>query len=103
MSIFHAFQSNLTHRFHNGLFVAGNYMFSHALDDGSVGAGEAGAAENVACFRCDYAKSDFDVRHSGNASVVYDLPFGRGSRFLNSRKLADAWSGMVSRLPALFP
>jgi hypothetical protein len=93
MSIFHAFQSNLTHRFHNGFFVAGNYMFSHALDDGSVGAGEADAAENVACFRCDYARSDFDVRHSGNASVVYDLPFGRGRRFLNSSKLADAFVG----------
>jgi Carboxypeptidase regulatory-like domain/TonB dependent receptor len=93
MSIFHAFQANLTHRFHNGFFVAGNYMFSHALDDGSVGAGEADAAENVACFRCDYAGSDFDVRHSGNASVVYDLPFGRGRRFLNSSKLADAFVG----------
>jgi hypothetical protein len=93
MSIFHAFQANLTHRFHNGFFVAGNYMFSHALDDGSVGAGEADAAENVACFRCDYARSDFDVRHSGNASVVYDFPFGRERRFLNSSKLADAFVG----------
>jgi len=51
MSIFHALQANLTHRFHNGFFVAGNYMLPHALDDGSVGAGEADAAENVACFR----------------------------------------------------
>ena len=93
MSIFHALQTNLTHRFHNGFFVAGNYMLSHALDDGSVGAGEADAAENVACFRCDYARSNFDVRHSGNASVVYDLPFGRGRRFLNKSKLADAVIG----------
>jgi TonB dependent receptor-like, beta-barrel len=93
MSIFHALQTNLTHRFHNGFFVAGNYMFSHALDDGSVGAGEADAAENVACFRCDYARSDFDVRHSGNASVVYDLPFGRGRRFLNKSKLTNALVG----------
>jgi hypothetical protein len=93
MSIFHALQANLTHRFHNGFFVAGNYMLSHALDDGSVGAGEADAAENIACFRCDYAKSDFDVRHSGNASVVYDLPFGRGRRFLNQNKLTDIFIG----------
>lgn len=93
MSIFHAFQANLTHRFHNGFFVAGNYMFSHALDDGSVGAGEADAAENIACFRCAYARSDFDVRHTGNASVVYDLPFRRGRRFLNQSKLTDALVG----------
>jgi hypothetical protein len=30
MSMFNALQANLTHRFHNGFFVAGNYMFSHA-------------------------------------------------------------------------
>jgi hypothetical protein len=93
MSIFHALQTNLTHRFHNGFFVAGNYMYSHALDDGSVGAGEADAAENVSCFRCDYARSDFDVRHTGNASVVYDLPLGRGRRFLNQSRLLDAFLG----------
>jgi hypothetical protein len=93
MSIFHALQVNLTRRFYNGFFVAGNYMLSHALDDGSVGAGEADAAENIACFRCDYARSDFDVRQSGNASVVYDLPIGKGRRFLNQSKLTDAFLG----------
>jgi hypothetical protein len=92
-SIFHALQANLTRRFYNGFFVAGNYMLSHALDDGSVGAGEADAAENISCFRCDYARSDFDVRQSGNASVVYDLPFGRGRRFLNQSRLTDVFLG----------
>jgi hypothetical protein len=52
----------------------------------------------------DYARSNFDVRHSGNASVVYDLPFGRGRRFLNKRKLTDALIGGWSvDSPALLP
>jgi hypothetical protein len=43
-SIFHAVQFNINRRFHNGLFFAANYMLSHALNDGSVGAGEADSA-----------------------------------------------------------
>jgi hypothetical protein len=93
MSIFHALQLNLVRRFHNGLFLSGNYMYSHALDDGSVGAGEALSAQNVSCWRCEYANSAFDVRHSANASLVYNLPFGIGQRYLNSSRLADVFLG----------
>ena len=85
MSIFHAAQVNVSRRYHNGLFMAGNYMYSHALDDGSVGAGEGDAAQNVQCFACEYASSDYDVRHTGNISMVYDLPFGSGRQFLSNR------------------
>ena len=89
MSIFHGLQFNLVHRFHNGFFVSGNYMYSHAQDDNSVGAGEANSAQNVACYRCEYANSQYDVRHTANASVVYNLPFGRGRPFLNQNTVAD--------------
>jgi hypothetical protein len=88
MSNFNAFITSVNRRFHNGFFLAGNYMYSHALDDGSVGAGDADAAQNVACFRCDYASSDFDARHSGTVSAVYELPFGRGRRYLSSGETA---------------
>ena len=89
MSIFNAVQVNLVRRFHDGFFLSGNYMYSHALDDNSVGAGEANSAENVACFRCEYANSQYDVRHTANASLVYNLPFGRGRRFVNNNTFAD--------------
>jgi molybdate/tungstate transport system substrate-binding protein len=36
MSIFHALQINVNRRFHNGLFLAGNFMYSHALNDGML-------------------------------------------------------------------
>ena len=93
MSIFHAVQLNVNRRFHNGFFVAGNYMLSHALNDGSVGAGEANAAENVQNFRADYGNSIYDTRHVGNLSAVYDLPFGRGRQFMNSNRGADLVAG----------
>jgi hypothetical protein len=93
MSIFHALQVNLTRRFHNGLFVGGNYMYSHALDDNAVGAGESNSAQNVACFRCDYANSQYDVRNTANASLVYELPFGIGRRFMNQSRAMDLMLG----------
>jgi hypothetical protein len=92
-SSFHAIVASVNRRFHNGLFLGGNYMYSHALNDGSVGAGDGDAAQNVACFSCDYASSDFDARHSGTFSAVYDLPFGRGRRYLNSNTAVDLLAG----------
>ncbi len=92
-SNFNALQVNLNRRFHNGFFLAGNYMYSHALNDGSVGAGDSFAAENVNDFAGSYGNSAYDTRHSGNASLVYDLPFGRGRRYLNSSRVADAFGG----------
>ncbi len=93
MSIFNALQVNITRRFHNGLFLGANYMLSHALDDGSVGAGEADAAEDVNCFRCEYGSSDDDVRNTGNVSLVYDLPFGLGRKYMNTNHATDAVLG----------
>jgi hypothetical protein len=93
MSSFNALITSVNRRFHNGLFLAGNYMYSHALNDGSVGAGDADAAQNLTCFRCDYASSDFDSRHSGTFSAVYELPFGRGRRYLNSGTAFDLLGG----------
>jgi hypothetical protein len=92
-SNFNAAIVSFNRRFHNGLFLAGNYMYSHALNDGSVGAGDADAAQNVACFACDYASSDFDARNSGTMGAVYELPFGRGRRYLNNSKALDLAAG----------
>lgn len=92
-SKFSALQVSFNRRFHDGLFIGGNYMYSHALDDGSVGSGDADAPQNIACFSCDYANSDFDSRHSGTASLVYDLPFGKGRMYLSSGNAANLLVG----------
>jgi hypothetical protein len=95
-SNFNALVASVNRRFHSGLFLAGNYMYSHALNDGSVGAGDADAAQNNACFICDYASSDFDARNSGTFGAVYELPFGRGRQYLTNSTpldlLAGGWS-----------
>ncbi len=70
----------LTH----GWLVSGNYMWSHAINDGSLGSGvEDDFPENVSCRACERASSDEDARQSFSASTVYQLPFGPGRAYLN--------------------
>jgi hypothetical protein len=88
-STFQALQLSAKRTFKNGLFLDANYSWSHAIDDDSVGAGDANAAENVNCFRCDKASSDFDVRHTGNISMTYQLPFGQGRRFFTGGRFTN--------------
>ena len=65
-----------------------NYTWSHSIDNGSAaesGAGQFGGTlqnvYNVGAFR---GSSDFDIRHNLNANAVYELPFGKGQKFLGS-------------------
>jgi hypothetical protein len=40
-------------------------------------------------FRLNYGPSPFDIRHIVHASGTYDLPFGKGKKFLSQNKLAN--------------
>ena len=68
-----------------GLYALLGYTYSHTYDNGlSDGLGSLLSApyfplpnwENL-----DWAPSQLDVRNSFTASVIYDLPFGRGKKF----------------------
>ena len=41
----------------------------------------------------NYGPSPFDIRHIIHASGTYDLPFGRGKKFLNQSKIANEIAG----------
>lgn len=72
------------------------FTWAKSLDDksaaaglGSDGGGYQGFMDNHNPGR-DYGPSNFDVDHRFVASYVYDLPFGRGKRFLgNANKALD--------------
>jgi hypothetical protein len=81
-----------------------NYTWGHSLDDASglqsEGAYGNNSGSNGAFIvnslqqRGNYGNSDFDVRHSINADVVWDLPLGKGHAFLNSSgRTLDAFLG----------
>jgi hypothetical protein len=71
-------QTSLQRSFTRGWLVSANYLWSHEIDDGSLGGGDADFPENVACRRCSRASGDFDVRHSFSVNSVYQFPFGQG-------------------------
>jgi len=87
-SKFNSLQVSLQRRFVRGWLWETQYMWSHSINDGSIGGGESNAPENVACRRCDRGPSVFDVRHNLVINSVYQLPFGPGRAYLNDSGLA---------------
>ncbi len=104
-------------RFANNLDFTAAYTFAKSTDDFSSDASFAGRTPSLlnlgasaatgfqgggALFvdrprEADKGASDFDVRHSLVISHIYDLPFGKGQRFLSdSNRLADALVGGFS-------
>ena len=92
-STFEAMQLNLRRAFQNGFLLSSNYMWSHSINDGSIGGGDSDTPQNSFCRSCDKASSDFDVRQLFNVSTVYALPFGAGKRFLSSPGLVRTLLG----------
>lgn len=83
---YNALQTKLNRRLSNGLMVTAAYTWSHAMDNsadalstapGGIVVGSGG----VPLLNYQYGSSDNDQRHLFAASVIYELPFGRGKSF----------------------
>jgi hypothetical protein len=74
-STFEALQANVRRTFTNGFLLNANYMWSHSINDGSIGGGESDTPQDSFCRACDKASSDDDVRQTFNLSALYALPF----------------------------
>lgn len=104
-SIRHAGYINLVKRYSNGILINSNYTYAKSIDDASSEGGDKniltavnGQVDGQIAFggtrANDRSVSTFDQRHVFNNSVVYDLPFGRGRRFLaNTWKPLDLAAG----------
>jgi Carboxypeptidase regulatory-like domain len=86
-SNYNAVSVKLTRRLSQGLSFLAGYTFSKSLDASSAVNPANGAAirapQNGWCVRCEYGLSDFDTRHRFVSSMLFELPVGRGKRFLN--------------------
>jgi hypothetical protein len=82
-SDFNALNLKLERRFSSGWQILMAHTWAKSIDTDS--AGSYGSPNlNPANFQLDKGPSDFDIRHRFVASVVYELPFGKGKRFLNN-------------------
>ncbi len=88
-SNFNAMQVSLHRQFVNGFLLGGQYMWSHSINEGSVGGGEASEPQNVNDRRGDRGNSAQDVRHTATVNWIYELPLGRGRRYLNQSGFVD--------------
>ncbi|MDQ6706626.1 MAG: TonB-dependent receptor, partial [Acidobacteriota bacterium] len=80
-SIYNALQTRMEKRFSGDLSFLLAYTWSHAIDTASRGSGGSWH-QNAHLLRQDRGSADFDVRHRFTASYIYQLPIGRGKRFL---------------------
>ncbi|HEY1216075.1 MAG TPA: TonB-dependent receptor, partial [Bryobacteraceae bacterium] len=94
-STFHALIVSAQRHMSSGWVMGANYMWSHAINDGSLGGGEADiiSPENPFCRSCEKASSAQDIRHFLTMNSVYTLPFGAGRRYLSQPGLARAIFG----------
>ena len=97
-SNFHALVITAQRHLRSGLVMGANYMWSHAINDGSLGGGEADivSTQNPFCRTCERGDSAQDIRHFFTANAVYDLPWGAGKRRLSQagpvRAILGGWS-----------
>jgi hypothetical protein len=94
-SNYHAAQFTLRRRFSSGLGMSLAYTFAKSIDNQSVdpvGSTSGGAITNTTSraptdirdFGLDRGRSDFDRRHILQGATVWEVPVGKGKRFLNS-------------------
>lgn len=93
VSSYDALQAQITRRFSNGLLFNVNYTWSHMLSDqDSSGWGSNAGAQvyqNAYAPMANYGPSNFDIRQMLKGHIGYELPFGKGRRWVNASKAAD--------------
>jgi hypothetical protein len=93
---YHAMTVTVRRAFATGWSFDMNYTWSHSIDNASAAEGAAGqdgaVVQNVFFPSQFRGSSDFDIRQQVNANVVYELPFGKGKRFLHD---APGWANQI--------
>ncbi len=103
---YHAMTMTVRRPLSAGLSFDLNYTLSHSIDNESSAASGAGRGGgvilNVWQPGINKASSDFDIRHQLNANFLYELPFGKGKRYMGSvngwmNQLVGGWqlSGLM--------
>jgi hypothetical protein len=82
-SNYHALQVSLNKRMTNGLTLKGAYTWGHNLGMFNEVGGEINFVDPTQRRR-NYTQSLNDVRHTLQMGYIYDLPFGKGKKFLTS-------------------
>ena len=96
-SSYHSMNLKLEKRYSGGLNFLMNYTWSKFLDDveaaNEIGGEQGSGYTHIALRNLDKSFSGNDVRNRFIASVVYELPWGRGRKFEIQNRVANALAG----------
>ena len=94
-SWYNSLQLQVQGRLSKSLQFAANYSYSKATDDNSNDTNGAGTNVIVPSDpkrpALDKGRSDFDVTHTAHAYAIWDLPVGKGRRFLGDAPRLLDW------------
>lgn len=96
-SIYHSLQAKVEKRFAKGASVLASYTWAKLISDTDtltawLEPGGGLGVQNFNNLKAEKSVTLYDVPHRFVASFIYDFPFGKGQKFLNSN------SGVVSRI-----
>jgi hypothetical protein len=84
-SNYNALQVRYEQRMVAGLTLLNSFSWSHSLDNASASLeGNTPSPQDGTNIRADYSQSDYNLPIANITSLVYELPFGRGRKFMNS-------------------
>ncbi len=87
---YHALQAEVRRRFSRGLELQANYTFQKTLTNtGGVGQTNFDPLLDINQPGLEYQRADYDATHVFNFNGIYELPFGKGRRFMNTGGIAN--------------
>jgi hypothetical protein len=91
-SMYNGLQTKLEKRYTDGLSFLATYTWSHAGDDSSnpgIGVGPGLRNPLIIPLKDDFTNSSYDTRQRFTFNGFYELPFGRGKKYVHNGGVAD--------------
>jgi hypothetical protein len=91
-SMYNSLQAKLEQRLSYGLSFLASYTWSHAMDDAGnpgIGVGPPFRNSNLIPLKDEFTNANYDIRHRFTFNGAYDLPFGKGRRYMNQGGVFD--------------
>jgi hypothetical protein len=90
-STYHALEVKVSRRYAAGLTLQASYVLSKALTDSDTYS--APSSMDHYNLRLEKSIAGYDQTHNVKLTYVYDLPFGKGKKYLSSKGVASALMG----------
>ncbi len=97
-SIYHALQGDVERRFGHGVYFQANWTWSNLITDAGDSRADLGPTIESPFDRVrERGREAYAVRHRVNASLIWQVPFGRGRRYLSNlphgvNEVAGGWT-----------